>query len=88
MAMRNVSGGKGSLGMAGGTRMRANNRAAAVASARRDSAILGESLGAPAKSIKKVQKSISKRGTGVGPTNKTQKATIKALKAANKKKSK
>ena len=88
MAMRAVSGGKASPGMAGGTRMRANNRAAAVASARRDSAILGESLGAPAKSIKKVQKSISKRGTGIGPINNTQKGTIKALKAANKNKAK
>ena len=83
----NLGGGvRGGSSRSMGNRARANSRAASVASARRDSAVLGESLGADKKSIKRVQKSISKRGTGIGPINNTQKSTIKALKAANKKK--
>lgn len=62
----------------------ANNKAVGIASARQTSAKLGESLGAPAKDIKVVQKSITKRG-GIGPINKvTSKAEARALKAANK----
>jgi len=64
-------------------RRKANTQKLAIASARRDSATLGESLGAERDSIKKVQASISKRGTGIGPINNTQSETIKALKAAN-----